>query len=120
MKEKIKMVSVYALRYLLALAFIAAGSSKLMSNPMTVETFANFGLPIGFMFFIGACQVLGGLGLVISQLVHKKLPFLATLGLMIIMAGAIGMHLYAKDPITAAVPAMVLLGLLGLNLKIIR
>lgn len=120
MNAKVKMISMYVLQYLLAFAFIAAGATKLSANPMMVENFANFGFASWFLFFIGGAELLGGLGLVISKYVHPKLPMLATIGLMIIMVGAIGTHIFAGDPIVAAIPAAVLFLLLGLHLKIIN
>lgn len=87
---------------LLAAAFIAAGAGKLAGVEMLHLSFANMGLPAWFGYFIGAAEVAGGLGLLLPRLASS-----AAAGLTVIMLGAIGYHL-AFDPISAAIPAIVL------------
>lgn len=108
------------LRVLLVLLFLGPAYMKLSANPMIVANFENFGYATWFMYFIGAAELLGALGIAFGGRINDKLPKLATIGLMIIMAGAIGSHLVFGDPITSAIPAAVFLVLLGLYLRILR
>jgi len=73
---------------LLALLFLFAGGMKLV---MPIEAMKGpVELPGLFMRFIGVCEVLGGLGLVLPQLTQilPGLTPLAAAGLVIIMIGA--------------------------------
>jgi len=99
---KFKMIASWAIIVLLAAAFIAAGSGKLLGVEMLHQSFANMGLPSWFGYFIGACEVAGGVGLLV-----RKWSALAALGLFAVMLGAIGYHL-AFDPMAMALPAVVL------------
>ena len=98
---------------LLALAFAAAGTGKLMGVEMLHLSFANLGLPSWFGYFIGACEIAGAIALFI-----RPLSGLAAAGLSAIMLGAIYYHL-AFDPISAAVPAIAL-ALLAAMISVIR
>ena len=94
---------------LLALAFGMAGFSKLSGNPMSVEMFDKFGYSALFMYFIGACELVGGLGLVLGQVIDRRFPRLAALGLLVIMVGAIVSHLLNDaNPLATMIPAVVL------------
>lgn len=108
-----------ALQVILVLLFLGPAFMKLTANPMIVESFTNFGYPLAFMYFIGICELLGALGIAFGGFVHKKLPLMATFGLMIIMVGAIGSHIVFGDPIATAVPALVFLVLLGIHARIL-
>ena len=73
---------------LLALVFLFTGGSKL-ATPMQVLA-AQSHLPGAFMKFIGVCEVLGAIGLVVPGLTHIRpgLTPLAAALLVIIMVGA--------------------------------
>ena len=109
-----------ALQVLLVLLFLGPAFMKLTANPMIVAAFENFGYAPWFMYFIGVAELLGALGIAFGGFIHKKLPVLATLGLMTIMVGAIGSHIVFGDPITAAIPAAVNFLLLGVYLRMIK
>lgn len=81
----------WTIQILLALLFLFAGGNKFL---MPVDQMTK-GLPSifangGFVHFIGVCEVLGGLGLVLPGLLKIKpvLTVLAACGLVIIMIGA--------------------------------
>jgi putative oxidoreductase len=107
------------LQVLLVLLFIGPAMMKLTANPMIVTSFENFGYTPWFMYFIGTAELLGALGIAFGSFVHKKLPLLAVLGLMIIMIGAVGSHITFGDPITAAIPATVFFILLATHLRVL-
>lgn len=83
-------------------AFVAGGSAKLAGVENMHTSFAMLGLPIWFGYFIGACEVAGGIGIWV-----RKLSALAAAGLFIIMLGAIYFHV-TYTPLAAAIPALVL------------
>src|ERR1700681_3017465 len=74
-------------QWLLALLFVFAGSAKFV---MPLQPIADqVGLP-KLLLFVGAMEVLGGLGLILPGLLHIRtgLIALAAFGLLIIMFGA--------------------------------
>jgi uncharacterized membrane protein len=83
--------TLWAIQILLALLFLFAGGAKFF---MPVDQMTK-GMPAAlasgsFIHFIGLCEILGGLGLVLPGLLRIKpgLTALAAAGLMIIMIGA--------------------------------
>jgi hypothetical protein len=65
--------------------------------------------PLAFMYFIGLCECLGALGLVLPGLtrVHTELTPLAAAGLTIIMIGATTVTVLGMGVAAAVVPAVV-------------
>ena len=83
--------TLWAIQILLALLFLFAGGAKFV---MPVDQMTK-GMPAAlasgsFIHFIGLCEVLGGLGLVLPGILRIKpgLTPLAASGLVIIMIGA--------------------------------
>ncbi len=72
------------LRVLLSALFIFSAYTKLSGDPTQVAGFATAHLPIWFMYFIGAAELLGAIGLWLP-----KLQKWAICGLEIIMVGAV-------------------------------
>src|SRR4030088_3188429 len=87
-------IVLWIVQALLALLFLFAGGTKLI---LSVEQMQAMGspnqimLPALFIRFIGVCEVLGGLGLILPRLfrIRPGLTPLAAVGLSIIMVGAI-------------------------------
>jgi hypothetical protein len=72
--------------------------------------FEAYGLPIWFMWLIGALK----LGVAASLLAGIWIPALvqpAALVLIVLMLGAFVMHLKVKDPLMAGVPALAMLAM---------
>lgn len=92
---------------LLAALFLFAGGMKLAMPAALLAQQAH--LPGGFMKFIGVCEVLGALGLVLPGLtkIRQELTPLAALGLLIIMVGATTVTLLQGLGPAAIVPAAV-------------
>ena len=98
---------------LLALTFLFAGGSKLVMSIAAMNQGSTIQLPGLFLRFIGTCEVLGGLAMVLPGLlkIRTVLTPLAAAGLVIIMIGATwitiaeGMSLVALIPFTAGVLA---------------
>ena len=101
----------WIIQVLLALFFLWAGGYKLV---VSIETLNSMASPNSihfsglFMKFIGLCEVLGGLGLVLPGLlgIRPGLTPLAAAGLVIIMIGATFLT-FATDGIGMAMPALV-------------
>ncbi len=113
MNSNLKKWGTLAATGLATLAFLGAGSFKLMGAPEMVTVFEGFGLPIWFMYFVGTCEVSGAIGLWLTMaapMVGYPLRLMAALGLAILMAGATVNHVM-HDPINKAVPAVVLLAI---------
>ncbi|KMO44865.1 DoxX family protein [Methylobacterium tarhaniae] len=96
------------LRGLLTAVFVAAAGMKFAAVPFEVAGFARFGYPLWFMYAVGAAQALGAILLWGQATVAHGALLLA-----VVMVGAAVSHLRAGDPVTMAVPALVLLGLTG-------
>lgn len=103
--SKFKSIGTWVVIVLLAFAFGAAGTAKLMGVPMLHESFLAMGLPAWFGYFIGACELAGAVGLLVRQFSAA-----AGVGLALVMVGAIGYHI-SYTPLGEAVPAVVLLAL---------
>ena len=96
-------VALWIIQILLALLFLFAGGVKLI---MPVEKLAGpVPVPGLFLRFIGVCEVLGGLGLILPGLlrIRPSLTPLAAAGLVIIMIGAAALTLTTGD-VMAVVP----------------
>jgi uncharacterized membrane protein YphA (DoxX/SURF4 family) len=87
-KTSIMNIALWIIQILLALLFLFAGGMKLI---MPIEEMTQqIPMPGLFLRFIGVCEVLGGLGLVLPWLlgIRPGLTPLAAAGLVIIMVGA--------------------------------
>ena len=97
-------VGLWAVRGLLALAFVSAGGAKLYGVPMMVQEFEHIGLGQWFRYLTGALEVLGAL-----LILTPSLTAFGALLLIGIMIGATITHLFVIGG--TAVPALVLLAL---------
>jgi uncharacterized membrane protein YphA (DoxX/SURF4 family) len=87
-------ILLWIIQILLALVFLFAGGTKLV---LSTETMARMSPPNAIMFpgwflkFIGVCEVLGALGLILPGLLRRQqhLTAWAALGLTILMIGAV-------------------------------
>lgn len=87
-KRPIVGLTLWIVQVLLALLFLFAGAVKLVLPPEALT--GPVSLPVLFLRFIGVCEVLGGLGLVLPGILRIRpgLTPLAAAGLVIIMIGA--------------------------------
>jgi uncharacterized membrane protein len=79
--------TLWILQGLLAALFLFAGITKLVLPP---SAFAQVPMPIWFIRFIGVCETLGGIGLILPALLRIRtgLTPLAAALLVVIMIGA--------------------------------
>ncbi len=97
---------------LLALVFLCAGVMKIIVPLDVLYTYMQLPLPGIFIRFIGVCEVLGALGLILPGLtrIRPDLTSLAARGLVLIMIGAV-MFTPPEALATAALP--IVLGMLA-------
>jgi len=91
---------------LLAALFIFAGGFKLLTPIEEMVKQLPVAMPGWFLQFVGVCEVLGGLGMILPGLLRIKpgLTPLAAVGLVIIMIGATVVSAMAPNPATALFP----------------
>jgi len=104
-------VKLWTVQGLLAAMFLFAGGMKWAMPIAMLE--AQSHLPGAFVRFIGVCEVLGALGLILPGLfrVRTDLTFLAAMGLVLIMTGATTITVGQGQILPAIVPLV--LGLLA-------
>jgi uncharacterized membrane protein YphA (DoxX/SURF4 family) len=92
---------------LLALTFLFAGVMKLVAPAEMLK--GPVPLPVLFLRFIGACETLGAIGLILPSVTRIKpwLTPLAASGLIIIMTGATVVTLIGGQIAPAIVPVVV-------------
>jgi len=93
---------------LAALLFLFAGSMKFILSAQQMQQ-GPVKLPIGFLHFIGICECLGALGLILPGVFRTRtwLTPLAAAGLTIIMIGATVITLLTMSAAAASFPAIV-------------
>ncbi len=91
-------IALWIIQVLLALLFLFAGAMKFIMPVEEMTKQMPVAIPGLFLHFIGVCEVLGGLGLILPMLLRIKpwLTPIAAAGLVILMIG-----------IAAAIPALV-------------
>ena len=105
--------TLWVLQVLLAVLFLFAGGTKFLLPTDQMTQGMPAWMSISFLYFIGVCELLGGIGLILPGLLHIKpgLTALAAAGLTIIMIGATvvtimgGMVATALIPLVAAILA---------------
>lgn len=93
---------------LLAALFLFAGGMKLVA-PAEMLTQGPVVLPVLFLRFVGVCEVLGAVGLILpwALRIHRELTPLAAAGLVVIMIGATVVTALGGDIAPAVVPMIV-------------
>jgi putative oxidoreductase len=95
-----RLITLWTLSGLVALAFIGAGGAKLAGAAAMVELFDKVGLGQWFRYFTGVLEVAAGICLLIS-----RYAFYAAVLLAIVMVGAIIAHVTVLGS-SAAAPAV--------------
>jgi putative oxidoreductase len=87
-QKKGKMITIWLLRVVVGLAFLAAGGSKLAGAPAMVAMFAKIGFGQWFRILTGLLELTAAIGLFIP-----RYTLYAAATLAVVMASAIGFHL---------------------------
>jgi len=100
-------IALWIVQGLLAALFLFAGGFKLVTPAAELTRIAH--LPAGFLKFIGTCEVLGALGLVLPGLLRVRtgLTPLAAAGLVVIMLGAVILSVITQGVAAAGFPLVV-------------
>ena len=104
--SKSRLITLWSFSGLLALAFLAAGGSKLAGVTYMVDLFNKVGLGQWFRYFTGSLEVVGAIGLLIP-----RYAFYAAVLLAIVMVGATIAHITVLG--SSPIAAIVLLVLCG-------
>lgn len=107
-------VILWIIQVLLVLLFLFAGGMKLVIPPDVLQSMGSpnaVRLPGLLIQFLGVCEVLGALGLILPGLLRIKpgLTPLAAAGLVIIMIGAVALTIAGEGVAAAIIPFVVLL-----------
>jgi len=100
-------IVLWIIQILLALLFVFAGVTKLVPIMTMPPPPPNMWMPpIWFLKFIGLCELLGGLGLVLPGLFRRQqyLTVWAAIGLTIIMIGAVVVSVMTMGAASAVLP----------------
>ena len=83
-------ILLWVVQILLAMLFLFAGTMKFVMSGEQMAEGAPVELPLWFLRFIGTCEILGGIGLVVPWLtgIKRWLTPLAASLLVVIMIGA--------------------------------
>ena len=105
--RKVTNGAIWTAQTLLSLLFVFAGTMKFIMPAEKMQ--GPIALPLGFIYFIGAMEVLGGLGLVLPGLfrIRTELTTFAANGLLIIMSGATTISIVGLGVAAGIVPAVV-------------
>ncbi|HEY5029352.1 MAG TPA: DoxX family protein [Candidatus Angelobacter sp.] len=101
-------IALWAVSILLAAMFLFSGCFKLLQPAQAKAGFVQYGYAAWFATFIGVCEALGGLGLLLP-----RLAALAAGGLSIIMAGAVYTHFSHHEYQHGLIPLVLLALLVG-------
>jgi hypothetical protein len=105
-------IVLWIIQILLVLVFLFAGVTKLLPIiPMPPPPPGAWMPPMWFLKFIGLCEVLGALGLVLPGLFRRQqyLTVWAAIGLTIIMIGAVVITVMTMGAAAAVTPLIVLI-----------
>lgn len=97
----------WTIQGVLALVFLFAGSMKFIMP--VAEMTKQIPFPAWFLYFIGTCELLGAVGLVLPGLLHirEALTPLAATGLVVIMIGAVVVTVATMGVLPAILPFLV-------------
>ncbi len=102
------LLNVWVIRFKSATPY-RGGSAKNLK-----EEFQVYGLPQWFVYFIGALKLCTAVALMVGIWI-SEIVFPASLVLVILMLGALLMHIKVKDPVIKSIPALMMF-LLSLSL----
>ena len=83
-RHAVNIFTLWVLQVVLAIIFAMAGFAKVGGDAVMVEMFATIGIGQWFRYVVGALEIAGAVGVLVS-----RLSGLAALGLLCLMAGAI-------------------------------
>lgn len=127
MSETIQMYVVYVFQIIIALGLINVWLVRFNkpteyrgkgAGNMT-EEFAAYGLPKWFMYLVGAGKIIIALAMILGFWM-PALVYPASALLVLLMLGAISMHIKVKDPFIRTVPALLMFLMALTNIVLIK
>jgi putative oxidoreductase len=103
-RRAIQQTTIWTLSIMEGNAFILATVGKAMNMAEIMAFFQQSGYTIWFLYFIMAAEAAGALGILLHFKLRTGLP--ATVGLMLIMLGAVYTHWHNKDPFSDSLAAV--------------
>ena len=95
-------LNVWIIRYDLETQWRGGGSKNLM------EEFSTYGLPLWLMYFVGFAKISLAILLFLGIWINE-FSFLGSIGISVLMAGAVLMHIKVQDPLKKSIPAFLML-----------
>jgi putative oxidoreductase len=101
-------IATWVVQVVMGLLFVGGGMAKLFADPALVDLFDEIGAGTWLMYFVGACEVAGGIGLLIPRLCG-----FAAAALSVLIVGAIvtNVAIVDENPTLPIVYLVVLAGL---------
>jgi putative oxidoreductase len=101
-------IATWVVQVVVGLLFVGGGMAKLFGDPALVDLFDEIGAGAWLMYFVGACEVAGGIGLMIPRLCGFAA---AALGVLIVGAIITNVAVVDENPALPIVYLVVLAGL---------
>ena len=95
-------LNVWIIRYDLETQWRGGGSKNLM------EEFSTYGLPLWLMYFVGFAKISLAILLFLGIWINE-FSFLGSIGISVLMTGAVLMHIKVQDPLKKSIPAFLML-----------
>jgi len=92
MSDKTRSILTWTLSIVFGLLFLLAGQPKLFGSPGVLDMFGRWGYPPRFAHVVGLLEMAGGIGLMIPRFSRT-----AAMGLLVVMLGAFGTHVFAGE-----------------------
>jgi uncharacterized membrane protein YphA (DoxX/SURF4 family) len=87
---------------LLALVFAQAGQNKFSGSELAQVCPGHLGITPGSYRLVGVLEILAAIGLIVGVIAVPALAAVASIGLALLMVGAVALHLRAGDPFRIA------------------
>ena len=101
-------IATWVVQVVMGLLFVGGGMAKLFADPALVDLFDEIGAGTWLMYFVGACEVAGGIGLLIPRLCGFAA---AALSALIVGAIVTNVAIVDENPTLPIVYLVVLAGL---------
>ena len=110
-------IATVVLSVLLAVEFAFTGIIKILGTATARANAAHLGISLRLSRFVGIAELAAVMGLLVGIAV-KPLAIVTSVAVVVLMAGAAGYHLKARDKVTALLPAA-LTGLAAIALLVL-
>jgi uncharacterized membrane protein YphA (DoxX/SURF4 family) len=99
-------IATLVLSVLLAVLFVCTGAIKVFNTAAARSNLEHLGVGTQLSRIIGVCELAATVGL-LAGLAFRPLSIVTAAAVCVLMAGAIGYHLKARDKLPAMLPAVI-------------